>query len=93
MPSLSVAVPVCRNKKSRQCFRHGDDRSVTQIDTHVCVFIELVGRDVVHGENEFDVVLFGLLDELRNLFRAGLVEKRLSDLRLLVIKRTNVNVR
>ena len=73
--------------------RNGDNRSVTQIDTHVCVFVELVGRDVVHGEDEFDVVLFGLLDELSDLFRTSLVKPRSPNLNLPVMTKIDVRVR
>lgn len=44
------------------------------------VFIELVGCDIVDGENELDVVGLCLFDEGSDLFRAVLVEKGVSDL-------------
>ena len=44
------------------------------------VLVKFVGGDIVDGENELDVVGFCLFNEGSDLFRAILVEKRLSDL-------------
>ena len=44
------------------------------------ILVELVGRDVVNGKDDLDVVGFGLLNELLDLLGTLLVEERLADL-------------
>ena len=44
---------------------------------------ELVGSDVVDGEDDLDVVLLGLLDDLADNLAAGLVEERVTNLDVL----------
>lgn len=44
---------------------------------------ELIGGDVVNGEDDLDVVLLGLLDDLADDLAAGLVEETVTDLDVL----------
>lgn len=44
---------------------------------------ELIGGDVVNGEDDLDVVLLGLLDDLADNLAAGLVEETVADLDVL----------
>ena len=67
-----VALPVCAKTVSDGTTR----RNVTDLG----VLVELVGGDIVDGENELDVVGLCLFDEGSDLFRAVLVKKGVSDL-------------
>lgn len=56
----------------------GDTLSVSGV-TNVGVLVELVGSDIVHGENELDTLGLGLLDKLANSLGTVLVEERVTD--------------
>ena len=43
--------------------------------TDLCILVELIGDDIINGEDNLDVVLLGLLDERCNFFGARLVEE------------------
>jgi hypothetical protein len=44
------------------------------------IFIEFVSNNIIHRKNNFDVVLFCLLNESRYLFGSRSVEERIADL-------------
>lgn len=44
-----------------------DDEEVHLNLAHLCILVEFVSRNVVDGENEFDLVLLGLFNELLDL--------------------------
>ena len=47
---------------------------------YLCILVELVGGDVVDGEDELDVVLLGLLNELLDLLGTSLIVEGCTDL-------------
>ena len=49
-------------------------------ETYRGILVELVGGDVVDGEDELDVVLLGLVNERLNVLRTSLVKERVADL-------------
>lgn len=48
----------------------------------LCILVELVCRDVVNGEHNFDVVLFGFLNQTGDFFGTWLVKQGVADLEL-----------
>ena len=45
-----------------------------ELVAHLGILVELVGGDVVHGEDELDVVLLGLFNEVLDLLGSLRVE-------------------
>lgn len=54
---------------------------VNDSGAYLGILVELVGGDVVNGEDELDIVLLGLLDQRGYLLRASSIEEGVADLR------------